>query len=123
MFGVLLVTGKPEDGTPMRQFLRRPGKPTLEQMQEVVGGYIATGFRLESAYRPGVSIDFWVNDEGLCFSDNPLMQYRVGRDVYQLAGSAVVTGANSEGETVELLEEEISQLLDTVKTQHIGWTD
>lgn len=123
MFGVLLVTGKPEAGKVMRQFLRRPGKPTLAQMQEAVGGYIETGFRMPSKLRPGVSIDFWVNDEGLGLSDNPVMQYRVGEKVYQLAGSAIVTGVDRQGETIELLDEELQQLLDSVKVQHIGWTN
>ena len=104
-------------------FTTYPGVADLPVMQDAVGGYIETGFRLDSETRKGIQIDFWVNDEGLFISDNPVMQYKVGENVVQLVGPGIFTGADSEGENIELTHEEIDQIQNSVKIKLVGWTE
>jgi len=121
MFAAFLLTPADHKVRVSRKFIMRPGFPSLKDMQKIVGGYIETGFRLESNFRKDVSIEFFVNEEGLLTSDLPIFQYAFDDEVYQLAGSGVFVGCNSEGETIELLQEELDQILDSVAIKHIGW--
>jgi len=102
----------------------RQGVPTLEQMQEIVGGYITTGFRLLSATRPHVQIDYYVDDEGLCKSDLPVLAYAVEdyEEYPTLAGDGVFVGGDTrDGETIALTQAEVDQV-DAVKVKFLGWT-
>lgn len=91
---------------------RREGVPTLEDMQGVVGGYIDTAFRVPSPFRKNVSIDFYVNDEGLLIGLPQVVG--VLSDSYKqvFAGSMViVAGDERNGETVGMTDEEMTYIL------------
>jgi Domain of unknown function (DUF3846) len=122
MFAAFILTPAEHKVRCARKFIMRPGFPSLKDMQDIVGGYIETGFRMQSKFRKDVTIDFYVNEEGLMMSGLPIFQYAFDDEVYQLAGSGVFTGTDSEGESIELLNEELDQVLDSVTIQHIGWT-
>jgi len=112
MYGMVKLSVDENTGRITRQLQRRDGIPTLAQMQEAVGGYITTGFRIQSATRPNVSIDYYVDDEGLLMSGNPVAKYLLedGR-VYELAGSGIFVGGDDDtGDAVALTAEEFGQI-------------
>jgi len=84
------------------------GVPTLEQMQQVVDGYIETALRIPSS-RPGTSIDIYCNDSGLM--DRLPCYYRRATDGVHLAGNLIAVASNAEGETIALHDEDIPLIL------------
>lgn len=88
------------------------GVPTLEQMQEVVDGYIETAVRMDSS-RPGVTIDIYCNDEGL-LRELPLLHIRT-MDGQPLAGNLIATGYDYNiDETCELVDADIPLILQAI---------
>ena len=81
--------------------------PTLEMMQSAVGGSIETMTRIPSPTRENVEIDAYVNEEGLLIELPVVMAVYDEYGVRPFAGSIVFVGANDEGESVSLTEEEI----------------
>lgn len=88
-------------------------KPTLEQAQEAVGGYVETMSRIKSPFRSHVTIDAYVNEEGLIIG---LPIYFAVMDEYGVrpfAGNIVFIGANDRtGDWVPLTDEEIDFIRD-----------
>jgi hypothetical protein len=84
--------------------------PTLKDMQEVVGGYIETALRHPSPVRKNVSVDAFVNEEGLLLG-LPIHYCRL-TDGSALAGNIVIVGTNVDtGKTVKLVQKEIDSIL------------
>jgi len=97
-----------------RKFGMHDGVPSLEKMQEVVGGYIETALRCPSPTRKNISVDAYVNEEGLMIG-LPIDHVRMTDRSY-LAGNIIITGADERtGDTVAVTKEEINALL-----KHIG---
>ena len=93
-----------------RKLTKHEGKPTLEKMQEVVGGYIETAVRCPSPTRKNITVDAYVNEEGLLIN-LPIDHVRMTDRSY-LAGNIVITGADENtGNTVEITKEELSEML------------
>lgn len=90
-----------------RKIQTHEGAPSLEKMQEVVGGYICTGLRADSL--GGRSVDVYCNDEGL-YMDLPIDHVRLP-DKSPLAGNLIIVVSNARGETVPATFEEIEQVL------------
>ena len=78
------------------------GTPTLDQMQAAVDGYICTADRIYLGR--GRSADVYCNDEGLLIG-MPLTYFR--RDGSPIVGDLIVTGADSQGETIPLTMDEV----------------
>lgn len=74
-------------------------EPTLEAMQEVVGGYV-------ELVRVG-DLDLWVNEEGI-LEGLPLNRVIVGMP---LVGPILVASSNEEGDTVGLTDTQVAQAL------------
>lgn len=88
-------------------------KPTLEMMQETVGGYIETMTRIPSPFRKEVEIDAFVNEEGLLIGLPIVMAVMDDYGVRPFAGNVVFVGANIRtGESVALTAEEIDFIRD-----------
>ena len=84
------------------------GKPSLAQLQEAVGGYICTALRHPSN-RKNVSVDAYVNDDGLCIGQ-PIF-YTRSTDRSPLAGPIVITATNDRtGNTVEATQADIDSI-------------
>jgi len=126
MYGTLKVSIDPSTGEFQRKLATHKGTPSVDQISEAVEGrgVFTTGFRIQSATRPNVMIDFYVNDEGLLMSEIPVVMYRLGNgDVYELAGSGVFVGGDDDtGESIPLTMDEIKQLAD-VRMYPIGITE
>ena len=90
-----------------RKISLHTGVPSLEKMQEVVGGYITTALR-GPALR-GRSVDVYCNDEGLCMG-LPIDHIRK-TDGSPIAGNMIITVSDAEGETVAATKEEIVSIL------------
>jgi hypothetical protein len=84
------------------------GVPSLSDMQAVVDGYIETAFRVPSPFRKNVSIDAYVNEEGLLIG---LPRFVGVVDTYgqrTFAGNMVIVGGNENtGNTIALNEKEL----------------
>ena len=96
-----------------RKISLHAGVPTLEKMQEVVGGYITTALR--GPAEDGRSVDVYCNDEGLLIN-LPIDHVRL-TDGSPIAGNMVITASDAEGETVAATKAEIVSIL-----PHIGRT-
>jgi hypothetical protein len=79
-------------------------------MQEVVGGLIETMTRFPSPYRDSVTIDAYVNEEGMILNLPAVMGVleEYGIDGFgTFCGNIVFVGSNQSGESIPLTEEEI----------------
>jgi hypothetical protein len=85
------------------------GIPSLEEMQEAVGGWITTALRVPSPNRKGVSVDVFCNDEGLLMG----LPIRFARstDHSFLAGDLILSASNAQGETIPATEVELDEAL------------
>lgn len=111
--------------TRSRKIERHGGTPNLHTMQNAVGGgYITTGFCIPSPSGKGRTIDFYVNDEGLLISGNPVMGYFDKNKALlgQLAGNGIFTATDyNTGETVPMTDAEVSEI-NTLRCVSIGTT-
>lgn len=86
---------------------------SLENLQEVVGGYI-------EAVRVDDSITIWVNEEGKLqgLAPNFMLIDNSNRAYDLVAGNVVITGTDEEGNSVSLTDKEIeivkSKFLDRI---------
>jgi hypothetical protein len=88
------------------------GVPTLEQMQEVVDGYIETAIRVPSS-RKGITIDIYCNGEGL-LQELPIRYIRA-IDNHPLAGNLIAVCGNTDtGESEPMRDSDIGLLLGAV---------
>lgn len=90
-----------EDGSPMLSALW--GTPTLEQMQQVVGGLICSAWSTPSG-EYGIVLDGYVNDEGLLIGLPLATRLEIG-DRYEtmLAGNMVIVATDRRnGETIPM---------------------
>ena len=80
---------------------------SLESLQKFVGGYI-------EAVRVTESIVIWVNEEGKLegLEGNFYLTDKNGLPIDLIAGNALFTGSNGEGETVSLTDEEVTYIKD-----------
>jgi len=85
------------------------GIPSLEEMQDAVGGWITSALRVPSPTRTGVSVDVMVNDEGLLMG-LPVRFVRA-TDHSFLAGDLILSASNAEGETIPATEAELDEAL------------
>jgi hypothetical protein len=88
-----LYVGQQGDAVVVRDF----NDTALEGLQKLVGGMI----ECVNPTKLGPSVDVWVNEEGLLYSDfgiNLVASYITGR---QLVGPAVFAGHNGKGETTD----------------------
>lgn len=99
MFGTIV------DGT----LYGHKGTPSLEKMQEVVGGYICAALSVPSPTRKGVMVDAFCNDEGLLM--NLPIRFIRSTDRSPIAGNLVLTASDRSGETIEATEAELDALL------------
>ncbi len=109
-------------------YTRHTGTPTLATMQAAVGGSIERGFELASPTRPGITLDYWVNEDGLAVTDSPVMRYRspdldagYGVGVITLAGNGIYSASNEDGETVAMRADEIKYVY-KIKMYLAGFT-
>lgn len=86
-----------------------PADDALDVMQREVGGYIELFMRAASASRPGVTIDFWCNEEGrlAMMPFNALVDAGDGR-VFDIVGPVLITAGNDEGEVLGLTDDEFA---------------
>lgn len=78
------------------------GVPTLEEMQDIVDGYIETASRIPSS-RDGITIDFYCNDVGLL--DGLPFLFTRSSDGQPIAGNLVAVGGEvGTGESVALVD-------------------
>jgi hypothetical protein len=75
-----------------RKLSLHDGIPTLEQMQEIVGGYITTALRAPFKSHKNFTMDVLCNDEGLCIG-LPIDHVRM-TDGSPIAGNMVIVGAS-----------------------------
>lgn len=86
------------------------GIPTLERMQEVVGGWVTTALRMDSPTRSGtVNVTVFCNDEGLLMK-LPIYFVRM-TDRSPIAGDLIITAEDLEGETIEAQIKELTAAL------------
>jgi hypothetical protein len=83
--------------------------PSLEEMQDVVGGWITSALRVPSSTRKGVAVDVWVNDEGLLM--NLPIRFVRSTDHSFLAGDLILSASNAGGETIPATEAELDDAL------------
>jgi Domain of unknown function (DUF3846) len=78
---------------------------SLESLQKFVGGYI-------EAVRVTDSIVIWVNEEGKLegLEGNFYLTDKNGLPFDTIAGNALFTGSNAEGDTVSLTDEEVEEI-------------
>ena len=85
--------------------------PSLQTLQEVVGGLIEAMFTVPSKYRKGYSITGYVNEEGLLISLPIIGAVNDSYGFRPFAGPMVIAGLkNSTGDSVLLTSEEIELL-------------
>lgn len=78
--------------------------PTLEQLQQVVGGYIETADRFQTA-RKNITVDVYCNEEGHILG-LPLTYFN--QNLSPIAGDlALVGGNNATGASVHLWHDEL----------------
>mgnify|MGYP001417846549 CR=1 FL=1 len=91
---------------------REAGTPELPTMQRVVNGLIETAFRVKSPFRKNISIDGYVNEEGLLM-DLPRVLGVV--DAYgerAFSGNMIIVGGDERnGKTVSLTEAELDYIV------------
>lgn len=89
------------------------GIPTLTAMQEAVGGYIETAFRVPSSTRKNITVDVYCNEEGHLMS---LPIDYVTIDGSPMAGPLVFTGGDvTTGDTVDITKDELYAALKQLK--------
>lgn len=86
-----------------------PGYPTLQAMQDAVGGYITTADRIASPERDNITLDVWCNDEGLL--DGLPFHWTRTLNGQPIAGNLCITATNEEGETIPATAEEVRYAL------------
>jgi hypothetical protein len=86
--------------------------PTLEHLQSAVDGLIETMTRLTSPFRKGITIDAYVNEEGLNIGLPIVMAVSDKYGVRPFAGNIVFVGSNDDGESVPLTDQEIDFIRD-----------
>jgi hypothetical protein len=91
------------------------GVPSLERMQEVVGGNIETVMRIPSDVE-GVDIDIFANEDGNDLQ-LPVHYYLLrGNQAFPIRGNLIATGGRlSDGETVSLSDSDLDNVMN-----HIG---
>ena len=90
----------------------------LDVMQRAVGGWIELFLRMESKSRPGVTLDFYCNEEGRLngMPLNVMVDAGDGQHVFDIMGPVLITaGDTNTGETLGLTDEEIKAV--TIRPQ------
>lgn len=83
---------------------------TLKTMQDAVGGYIELFLQVPSKSRPGVTIDFYCNEEGRLVGLEPNVLVDAGDGhLFDIVGPVLITAGSEEtGETLGLTDEEVA---------------
>jgi hypothetical protein len=98
------------------------GTPDLDEMQEIVGGYICTALTCESNEREGIDITIFVNDDGLL--EGLPINYRRSTDNSPIAGNMVITASSAfDGETIPATESELRHIFKYMQQLDIPITE
>jgi hypothetical protein len=109
MTGYIKLTDPEENGYLNLSVVETVETPKLEDLQEVVGGYIEAMFTVPSPFRK-TYITGYVNEEGLVYNLPILAMVNDEFGQRPFAGNMVVTGLSEDGITTLLNAEEIEYI-------------
>ena len=111
MSGYVTVTVTVSDTEPsVVESVKTNTVPNLEALQSVVGGLIEPMFTVPSPVRKNIELTAYVNEEGLCIGLPVRAAVVDSYGVRPFAGSMIIVGLDSEGDTVLLDDSEIAFL-------------